>query len=156
VKELVMVQQIPSTYLRAAQGVGSLPHHPGSISRPEIDAAAKVLGMKPSDLLRALTSGKSIADLAKARGISLDDVKTAMLQPAKDRLAADLKSGRISQATYNQSLAKVQTAIADFVQVSAGPAPDALTGLTQGGAGGAPTDPLLAATDPNSNFSFFA
>lgn len=151
-----MVQPIPSTYIRAAQGIGSAPHHHGSIGRPEIDAAAKALGMKSSDLLHALASGKSIADLAKARGVSLDDVKTAMLQPARDRFVADLKAGKISQASYKQSLAKIQTAIADFVQVSSGPVPDALTGLTQSGTGGAPTDPLLAAADPHSNFSLFA
>ena len=46
--------------------------------RAAMDAAAKSLGMEPSDLLKALKGGQSLADLAKTKGVSQDDLVKAM------------------------------------------------------------------------------
>jgi hypothetical protein len=43
-----------------------------------LDAAASALGLKREDLLSKLRDGKSIADVAKDQGKSLDDVKKAI------------------------------------------------------------------------------
>jgi lambda repressor-like predicted transcriptional regulator len=43
-----------------------------------VQTAAKALGMDPSDVMTALKSGKSLADLASQKGISTTDLASAM------------------------------------------------------------------------------
>jgi lambda repressor-like predicted transcriptional regulator len=60
--------------------------------RAAMDAAAKVLGLQPADLLRALKDGQSLADLAKSKGVSQDDLVKAMasaIGQANTNLSAD-------------------------------------------------------------------
>jgi hypothetical protein len=46
--------------------------------RAAMDAAASALGMQPQDLFSALRSGQSLADLAKSKGLSQDQLVSAM------------------------------------------------------------------------------
>jgi len=46
--------------------------------RAAMDAAATALGMSPSDLMQAVRGGQSLADVAKSKGMSQDDLVAAI------------------------------------------------------------------------------
>lgn len=70
-------------------------------------AAADFLGLD-REQLKAQLPGTSLAGLAQKQGKSLDALKTAMVAPAKARLARAVANGRISQAQADAALAKLQ------------------------------------------------
>ena len=71
--------------------------------RTMFKAAADFLGLSPAEL-RAQLRGTSLAALAQKQGKSVDDLKAAMLAPAKDRLAKAVAAGHITQARANLAL----------------------------------------------------
>jgi uncharacterized protein YidB (DUF937 family) len=65
------------------------PRHPMAAA---MSAAAQLLGMAPSDVRSALEGGQTLADLAKSKGISQDDLVKAMasaIQQARPGLSTD-------------------------------------------------------------------
>ncbi len=72
------------------------PGGPGSL-----DAAAKALGMTSADLMTELQSGKTLADVAQAKGVSQDAVKQAIVAAEKAEIDAAVTAGRLTvdQAT---------------------------------------------------------
>jgi hypothetical protein len=94
----------------AASGVPG-PGGPGRFGGPRgigqgqaLAAAAKALGMTESDLLTQLRAGKSLAAVAKAKGIDVQKVVDALVTEAKQRIADAVKSGRLTQAQADQRL----------------------------------------------------
>jgi hypothetical protein len=73
-------------------------------NRAALGAAAKALGMSESDLLTQLRSGKSLAAVAKAKGVDVQKVVDALVAEAKQRLADAVKNGRLTQARADQLL----------------------------------------------------
>lgn len=59
--------------------------------------AAEALGLTRAKLLEQLRAGKSIADVAKAQGTSLPDVRSAVKAATKTRLDKAVKDGDITQ-----------------------------------------------------------
>ena len=82
-------------HLKGPRGVGR---------GPALGAAAKALGMTETDLLAQLRSGKSLAAVAKAKGVDVQKVVDALVAEAKQRLANAVKSGRLTQAQADQRL----------------------------------------------------
>jgi hypothetical protein len=66
--------------------------------------AAKALGISERSLHEQLHDGKTLAEIAKAKGKDLADVKAAARKAAADRLAAAVKSGRITDAQRDAML----------------------------------------------------
>jgi hypothetical protein len=62
------------------------------------DAAAKALGMTTAELRTARMSGKSLADIAKSKNVSVDTLVKAMVAAAEDGLATAVKDGHLTQA----------------------------------------------------------
>lgn len=79
---------------------------PGGPGDPLLDLA-KALGISQTQLRSQLESGKTITEIAKAEGKTLDEVKAALKQQATDRLDADLKAGRITQAQRDEELSEL-------------------------------------------------
>lgn len=73
-----------------------------------ITIAAKVLNMKDTDLLAALKD-KSIADVAKEKGVSLDKIVTEFLAPRIEAMQAFVKAGRMTQAQADAAIATIKT-----------------------------------------------
>jgi hypothetical protein len=69
--------------------------------RIELDAAAQALGMEPSALRQELKDGKTIADVAKEKGVDVNTVIDAMVAPVKERITKFVNEGgrRTSAAT---------------------------------------------------------
>ena len=62
-----------------------------------LDDGAEALGTTPAKLFAQLRAGKSIADVAKANGKSLADVRTAAKAAVKTRLDKAVKDGDLTQ-----------------------------------------------------------
>jgi hypothetical protein len=75
--------------------------------RGMLAAAADFLGLSKAQL-RAQLPGTSLAALAEEQGKSVEDLKAAMLQPARNRLAKAVAAGRITQVRADQALTRLE------------------------------------------------
>jgi hypothetical protein len=80
-----------------------------------LDAAASYLGLSVSDLRSKLESGKSLADVAKEQGKSVDGLIQALVDDAKKHLDDAVSQGRLTQEQENSILDNVKQHITDFV-----------------------------------------
>jgi hypothetical protein len=109
-KTLTQAQADKVASTLAASGVGRGPGAPGhfggprALGAPALGAAAKALGTTQADLLTQLRSGKSLAAVAKDKGIDVQKVVDALVAEAKQRIADAVKSGRLTQAQADQRL----------------------------------------------------
>jgi hypothetical protein len=81
----------------------------------ELDAAASYLGLTEAELETQLESGKSLAQVAKDRGKSVDGLIQAMVDQATKRLDAAVAAGRLTKAQEQQILSGLKQRITDFV-----------------------------------------
>ncbi len=90
-------------------GRGFGPHHgPAGAIFPDL---AKALGVTREQLKTQLRDGKSIADIAKAQGKSLDDVRSSLKADAKTAADKAVKDGDITQAQADDLLAHLDEAL---------------------------------------------
>ena len=80
-----------------------------------LDAAASALGLKREDLLSDLRDGKSIADVAKAQGKSLDDVKTAITAGVTKELDQAVTDKKLTSDQRDKILAELKDHLDDLV-----------------------------------------
>lgn len=64
--------------------------------------AATTLGLTPAQLKSEVVSGRSIAVVAQAQGIAIQQVRDAMLAAGKSTLAGAVKDGRLTQAQADE------------------------------------------------------
>jgi hypothetical protein len=86
--------------LEAARPAGG-PGGPGGRG-PGLDAAAKALGIDASELRTDLQSGKTIAEVAKAKGVDVQTVIAALVTEMQSHLADAVSSGRLTQAQADE------------------------------------------------------
>ena len=80
-----------------------------------LSTAAAFLGISVSDLQADLEAGKTLADEAKAKGKTVDDLVTALLAPAKKNLDQAVTDGKITQAQESTILAHMTTMLTNLV-----------------------------------------
>ena len=103
---LLMVGVVGATSAYA-QAPANTPMHgrgPGDgrgLGDPELEAAAKVLGMMADEVKSALQDGKTLEDLATTAGVDIEDVhaaiKTVHETEMRDRIAQAVADGTMSQ-----------------------------------------------------------
>jgi hypothetical protein len=71
------------------------------------DGAADYLGLTEEQLREQLHSGKSLADVAKARNKSVDGLKAALKSELAKRLDEAVKDGRLTEAQKNRMLDRI-------------------------------------------------
>ena len=81
----------------------------------ELDAAASYLGLTGAELRTQLESGKTLAQVAKDRGKSVDGLVQALVDSATTRLDADVAAGRLTKAEEPRILSGLKQRITDFV-----------------------------------------
>src|SRR3989475_3441562 len=106
-------------------------HHAGPFGG--LDAAASYLSLTDAQLRTQLESGKSLADVAKAQGKTVDGLVQALVNAAKKKIDAAVTAGRLRQTQADSILADLKSRVTDFVN---GPAPR--FGLRHGFRDGAP------------------
>jgi hypothetical protein len=102
------------------------------LAGPGFDAAASYLGLTDAQLQASLRSGKTLAEIARADGKSVDGLVAAMLADAKQHLAADVAAGRLTEAQQQDILSTLEQHITDLVNGKL-PTPPAGAGFDRGG-----------------------
>lgn len=95
---------------RGPGGHGGPGHGPG---RVDLAAAAEALGMTEAELRTAAEAGKTLSDLAEDEGVSEDTLVDALVAAAKERLAAGVTDGRLTQAQADARAADLETRITE-------------------------------------------
>lgn len=93
---------------KGMRGRGAFEGPHGAYGKTELQAAADKLGMSITDLQSALRSGKSLSDVAKDKGVSDQDLKTAMVAAAKTQLDQAVTNGKLTQAQEDSILQRIQ------------------------------------------------
>jgi hypothetical protein len=91
-------------------------HGPGKMFfHDKLDTAAKYLGMTPAQLREALQDGKTLAQVARDRGKSVDGLIDAYVEDAEKRLNEAVEAGRLTKAEKNEMLSGLRERLSDFV-----------------------------------------
>lgn len=81
----------------------------GGQSNSLVAVTATTLDMSQTDLVAALNSGKTIADVAKEKGVALDKIVEAFIAPRAKLLQESVTAGRLTQAQADANLATMKT-----------------------------------------------
>jgi outer membrane murein-binding lipoprotein Lpp/AraC-like DNA-binding protein len=79
------------------------------------DAAARYLGMTHAELRSALEDGKTLAQIARDRGKSVDGLVDALVAPAEQKLNQLVEDGRVTQAEKRELLSRLREHLTDVV-----------------------------------------
>ena len=90
---------------------GFLKAHRHALRHAGLDAAAKVLGMTPDALRAELKSGKSVAEVAQSKNISVADVENALVKDADTKIESWVSAGKLTQDKATKIEAKVPAAV---------------------------------------------
>ena len=80
-----------------------------------LEAAATYLGLTGAQLRTQLMSGKSLADITKAQGKSVDGLEQAMVASIQAKLDQAVKDGKLTSAQRDQAMTKIKASIDDLV-----------------------------------------
>lgn len=120
-KSRIEAGEVPLVGLGPAGGHGGRHFH---IEGPGLGAAATYLGLTESQVQTQLESGKTLADIAKANGKTVDGLVAAMVADMKEHLAADVKAGRLTEAQQTQILSDLEQHVTDMVNGTMPSRPD--------------------------------
>ena len=102
------VQAAQSTAVRG-YGMGMLMQgRMGGQSNSLVAVAAQTLNMSQTDLVAALNSGKTIADVANEKDVALDKIVDAFIAPRAQALQEAVSAGRLTQAQADANLAAMK------------------------------------------------
>jgi hypothetical protein len=89
-------------------------HHGGGF-RVQLDVAATYLGMTAEELRTALSSDKTLADVAKEKGKSVDGLIDTMVAAATKELDAAVADGRLTKERRDAIVATLKDRITELV-----------------------------------------
>ncbi len=78
-----------------------------------VSIAADKLGMKLTELLTELQNGKSIADVAKEKGVDTQTIVDAYMAQVKEKLDEAVADGRITQKQADYQLQQIEQRVTD-------------------------------------------
>ena len=86
-----------------------------------LTAVATYLGLTEAQLRTQLQSGKTLAEVAKAQGKTVDGLVQAMVDAEKAQLDKAVQSGRLTAAQEQQIVAQLKQRVTDMVNGTFGP-----------------------------------
>ena len=89
----------------------------------DLDAAASYLGLTEAELRSQLESGKTLAQVAKDRGKSVEGLVQALVDAARKRLDDAVAAGRLTQSQEQSILSDLKQRVTDLVDGTGGPPP---------------------------------
>jgi len=89
-------------------------------SKLVIGSAAGVLQMDRAEIVSAVRSGQSLADIAQSKGMSVEDFTGALLQSVKAKLDAKVADGTLTQELADRAYSAIQGKIGEIVQFKGG------------------------------------
>lgn len=81
----------------------------------DTSVAATAMAIKEADLITALNSGQSLADVATANNVDVQVVIDALVKDKQDELAAEVKAGTLTQTQADAEAATVTQRVTDQV-----------------------------------------
>ena len=102
--------------LLGLRGRGPRGGHGGHGAR--LDAAATFLSLTEAELRTELRDGKSLADVARTEGKSVDGLVDALVDAQKAKLAEAVADGHLSDAQRDQRLEDIEERIAEVVNAT--------------------------------------
>ena len=85
-----------------------------------MDAAATVLGMSAADLMTELKDGKSLVDVAEAKGISVEKLTADLLAQVKTQLDGLVSDGKLTQEQADNIYTQTESNIDQIVSDTSG------------------------------------
>jgi uncharacterized protein YidB (DUF937 family) len=85
-----------------------------------VGASADVLQMDRTEIVSALRSGQSLAEIAQAKGMGVEDFTSALLQSVKGKLDAKVADGSITQERADRAYTAIQGKIDRIVEFKGG------------------------------------
>ncbi len=89
--------------------------HGGRHGAMKLRAAATYLGLSGAEVRQALRDGKTLAQLAKDHGKSVDGLVDALVAAGTKRLDEGVASGKLTNAQRDQLVARLEQRMADLV-----------------------------------------
>ncbi len=91
---------------------------PGGIGRGgmQLSTIATALGMTEADLRTELQAGKSVADVASAKSVSLDTIVNAVVTAEQTRLQQAVTDGKLTQAQADTMLSNLKLTLPSQLQ----------------------------------------
>jgi len=80
-----------------------------------LQAAADATKLAPADILKQLSTGKTLADVITANGATVENVVNAAVTKATDEINTAVKAGRLGQAQADTLIANLQKMFANAV-----------------------------------------
>lgn len=136
----VVVLGAAAVYAQGPRGGGDFwPGGRGGYGVAALDVIAETLGLETDALQDELQAGKSVAEIAEAQGVALDDVISALTADFAAELDAAVEAGTITREVADARLTLHKAELADWLNTAhpvrvAGMA--AMHGLMMGGRGG--------------------
>ena len=84
------------------------------------EAAAEVLGITEDDLIAGLQDGQSLAQIAEAQGMSVEDFRAALLENVTADLQSRLDAGDITQEQFDDKVAELNANIDEIINTEGG------------------------------------
>jgi hypothetical protein len=84
------------------------------------EAAAEVLGMSEDELITALREGQTLAEIAEAQGMSVEDFRAALTENVTADLQAQLDAGEITQEEFDEITAGLDEKIDRIINAEGG------------------------------------
>jgi hypothetical protein len=84
------------------------------------EAAAEVLGISEDDLITGLRDGQSLAQIAEAQGMSVQDFRAALLENVTAYLQEELDAGEITQEQFDDKVAELNANIDEIINTEGG------------------------------------
>ena len=81
----------------------------------EFVVAANTIGVKPAELRSDIKAGQSVADVATAKGVSVDTVVNAVVKDASDKIDQAVTNGKLTQAKADTAKAKLPATVTKLV-----------------------------------------
>ncbi len=101
---------------RLEPGFGHFHGGPPFLFGEKLSTAADYLGLTEAELRTKLSSGQTLAEIAKAQGKSVDGLKQAILAETKTKLDQLVKDGELTQAEADAVYKRFQSNIDDLVE----------------------------------------
>jgi uncharacterized protein YidB (DUF937 family) len=110
-------------HVRSGGGIGLGPlafGRPGFGHRgppgPPLAGAAEFLGLTPAELFARIQHGKSLADVAKEKGKSSEELERAMLDSAREQLDKGVKDKVLTEAQRKEMLKRLETDLPKIIE----------------------------------------
>ena len=114
---LVMASPVAAqTTVPNVSQVAVLQHGRGGRGAPQMAEVAKALGMTEAELKTELQTGKSVAEIATAKNVSLDTIVSVVITAQTDRLKQAVTDGKLTQAQTDTMLANLKLTLPSRLQ----------------------------------------